>query len=437
MLRHSSAVKMRKKWIAFLLCASFLLETNSFAAITAPRAMALFKIQLNTLLAAGAFCVMNLAPRTPAFIENKTNNELTISSGLELTIAPRSLKHLYEAHFQGDVGGGKKENSVFAAGTTEDAFIQIVARAIALVATGGNGKVPVPGNYPNTEKYIYSWEELVASGLIGIAQPIINYFVTGNLQYSSVMAGVEVAVKNQNGKTSLVSVIPLAKSQYQRRRRLLDAVPRRRVLLGVFNAPHQRARWHSIDARTRDFYRSTCGEATPRWSAQFDNYNATCARSEGLVGLSMDGRGVCRPLSPTMSSQVPQYLEVTDERYVKQHPLIDRGFVDWAPSRRKLECPKDYYVAGIAAHKDGPTGRIFSDSIACLPSQGLAAISILDRPCRLVNFEDRDSRSSIKGGDFAEGSYKGQCKDNEYIGGVHFVDRYQYFGGVLCCSMVQ
>lgn len=120
------------------------------------------------------------------------------------------------------------------------------------------------------------------------------------------------------------------------------------------------------------------------------------------------------------------------ENFDNQH-----GTGDWAPHHRKYECPKGYYLSGISG-----SWNVYGDFS---PSQSFCVMGSepakLSNSCNTVWFQDGNNRpANAGGGDFASGSYKGQCKATEYIAGVaqYFTLAYKgYYSAVLCCSISQ
>jgi hypothetical protein len=94
---------------------------------------------------------------------------------------------------------------------------------------------------------------------------------------------------------------------------------------------------------------------------------------------------------------------------------------DWAGGFTKYECPANYYAAGFTRHWWGTSG------VMCVKSN-----HPLTGACRTVWFDRGDNRSSLRGGDWASGSYKGQCSDTEYVAGI--AQRNGSASALLCCS---
>ncbi|HEX5278046.1 MAG TPA: cellulase family glycosylhydrolase [Fluviicoccus sp.] len=97
-----------------------------------------------------------------------------------------------------------------------------------------------------------------------------------------------------------------------------------------------------------------------------------------------------------------------------------RGY-DWAGGYTKYECPQGYFASGTTKHWWGTSG------VLCAKAN-----RPLGNSCRTIWFDRGDNRTSLKGGDWATGAYKGQASDIEYIAGIA-----QYNGNaaaILACS---
>lgn len=94
---------------------------------------------------------------------------------------------------------------------------------------------------------------------------------------------------------------------------------------------------------------------------------------------------------------------------------------DWAGGFTKYECASGHYVAGVNKLWWGTSG------VLCAKAN-----RTLGNICRTLWFDRGDNRASSKGGDFAPGAYKGQCADNEYVGGV--AQRDGAAAALLCCQ---
>lgn len=84
---------------------------------------------------------------------------------------------------------------------------------------------------------------------------------------------------------------------------------------------------------------------------------------------------------------------------------------DWASGYTKYQCAPGFYLIGY-----GVRGAQVSSALCAGTSQSLGSVA------RTVWFDQGDNRGG-GGGDFANGNYKGQCADDEYIAGVAFTTR--------------
>jgi hypothetical protein len=341
-------------------------------------------------------------------------------------ITKGKLNHIYKSHYL-----PRKLDSTKGADTRFDstrmhidAFKRIIGVAISYVLTD------TIGTYFTTNSrgtgYLVPWGAI--EGVVGAAPLLLD--IQGGTRNDVLAVGLYVAV---NAANELLTVYPLTQETWDRQWGISQQFGGRRRLLAMFNIPHRRPIFHHLDARDNNQYFAKCNEPTPTWGGQdFGNHAATCAKNEAIVGVSMDGRALCRPISNILGIGQSGYLKVKTLDYNNSHGLTANSDQTIGRSRIKFECPRDYYMVGIEAYKEG--GYIQSESIACRHSFELAKTPLEDRPCRWVSYESGDNRLSITGGDFARGSWKGQCKDNDYVGGVSYVGRNKYFGGLLCCS---
>ncbi|TGK55961.1 glycosyl hydrolase family 5 [Leptospira wolffii] len=144
----------------------------------------------------------------------------------------------------------------------------------------------------------------------------------------------------------------------------------------------------------------------------------TCPDGERLLGLSRDQRAFC---SDTKYGKLWHSDRGTNVQAVYETSTRYHGTGDWAGGFTKYECPNDYYVAGATKHSWGTSG------VLCARSKIPLANS-----CRTIWFDRGDNRSSQRGGDWASGSYKGQCADTEYVAGI--AQRDGGAAALLCCS---
>ncbi|MDX2863451.1 glycoside hydrolase, partial [Streptomyces scabiei] len=88
---------------------------------------------------------------------------------------------------------------------------------------------------------------------------------------------------------------------------------------------------------------------------------------------------------------------------------------DWAGGYTKLQCPDRHFLTGYSVR-----GAAVSAAL-CVPA---APGPPLGTGGHTVWFDRGDNRGSApKGGDFAQGHYKGQCADGEYAAGIAYTGR--------------
>lgn len=156
--------------------------------------------------------------------------------------------------------------------------------------------------------------------------------------------------------------------------------------------------WKMLSPDHGDFVESLRMRAAGDW----DNGARKTACPDGLrlIGLSHTGnRGLCRSGGPIWSGA---YEAVKDESHVSS---------DWASGYTKFECAPNFYLIGYSVR-----GARVSSALCAGTSQSLSATG------RTVWFDRADNRAGA-GGDFANGNYKGQCADDEYIAGIAFTTR--------------
>ncbi|MFD7156184.1 glycoside hydrolase family 5 protein [Kribbella sp. NPDC059898] len=173
--------------------------------------------------------------------------------------------------------------------------------------------------------------------------------------------------------------------------------------------------WKMLSPDHGDFVESLRMRAAGDW----DNgaRKAACPDGLRLVGLSHTGnRGLCRSGGPVMSSA---YEVVHDESHVSE---------DWASGYTKYQCAPGFYAIGYSVR-----GARVSSVLCAGTSQSVGTVG------RTVWFDRGDNRSGA-GGDFANGNYKGQCGDDEYVAGVAFTTRVGSSGtpdALYCRKLVQ
>nr|WP_307795581.1 cellulase family glycosylhydrolase [Actinacidiphila acididurans] len=160
--------------------------------------------------------------------------------------------------------------------------------------------------------------------------------------------------------------------------------------------------WNMLDLDFADADVSSTMLALPDWS--YGNRKGVCPDTERLVGLGRgDSRGLCTDSGEPQRS-TGAYTVVTDERYVTEG--------DWASGYSKLQCPDNTLAVGYSVNNNAMAALLCAPTAAPLPTTG-----------RDVWFDHGDNRPATGGStasDWAPGSYKGQCADNEYAAGVAY-----------------
>ncbi|MFI5681891.1 glycoside hydrolase family 5 protein [Streptomyces cellulosae] len=168
------------------------------------------------------------------------------------------------------------------------------------------------------------------------------------------------------------------------------------------------ADWSMLSPDHGDYVQSRRMRALPDWDS--GARKAVCPDGQRLLGLSHTGnRGLCSDVSAgPMWDPAAGHKAIVDERYVTPGR-------DWATGYTKLQCPDGHFLTGYSAR-----GAALSAVLCAAAAPG----SITGTSGRTVWFDRGDSRGSApKGGDFAQGHYKGQCADDEYAAGIAFTGR--------------
>ncbi|MER6362853.1 cellulase family glycosylhydrolase [Kitasatospora sp. NPDC001527] len=158
--------------------------------------------------------------------------------------------------------------------------------------------------------------------------------------------------------------------------------------------------WDLLDLDHGDFDVSRRMLARPDWSP--GNRKGNCPDGQRLVGLARgDGRGLCTDAAgrPTGAGD---WVTVTDERYVTHG--------DWASGYNKLQCPDGQLAVGYGVRSGAMA------ALLCAPSA--AATQAATRTAWFDHGDNRPASGGSAGSDWAPGSYKGQCADDEYLAGV-------------------
>ncbi|MBL1093936.1 MULTISPECIES: glycoside hydrolase family 5 protein [Streptomyces] len=144
-----------------------------------------------------------------------------------------------------------------------------------------------------------------------------------------------------------------------------------------------------------------------------------CPDGQRLIGLAhRDGRGLCtdagaaRPAGPD-----PVLSVVHDERHVQQG--------DWASGYTKYQCGLDQFMIGYSVRGQAVSGVLCAKASRPLSTDG-----------RTVWFDRSDDRpAGDPGGEFAQGTYKGQCRTDEFAAGIAFTHAWAKSGtpdALLC-----
>ncbi|MEV8528691.1 cellulase family glycosylhydrolase [Streptomyces sp. NPDC052000] len=165
------------------------------------------------------------------------------------------------------------------------------------------------------------------------------------------------------------------------------------------------ARWNMLDLDHADAVRSLRIAALGDWDP--GARKGACPDGQRLIALAhTGGRGLCTDTGTgDLRAAGEGYTVVRDERYVT------RG--DWANGYTKLECPAGQFLTGYAVR-----GAALSSAL-CVPAR-----TPLGATGRTVWFDRGDNRpAGSAGGEFAYGSYKGQCAEGEYAAGIAYTAR--------------
>jgi hypothetical protein len=178
--------------------------------------------------------------------------------------------------------------------------------------------------------------------------------------------------------------------------------------------------WNLLDLDHADQNVSRRMLALPDWSA--GNRKGNCPDGQRLTGLGRgSSRGLCtdagRPA--TGGTTTADWTTVTDERYVTGG--------DWASGYNKLQCPDGRFAVGYSVRSNAMSALLCAPAATALPNGG-----------RTVWFDHGDNRPASggsTGSDWAPGSYKGQCADDEYLAGVAYTWKWLHYGvpdALLC-----
>ncbi|MGF0173558.1 glycoside hydrolase family 5 protein [Streptomyces sp. Marseille-Q5077] len=167
------------------------------------------------------------------------------------------------------------------------------------------------------------------------------------------------------------------------------------------------ADWSMLSPDHGDFVQSRRMRALPDWNP--GARKAACPDGQRLLGLGHTGnRGLCSDVTAgALWDPAGGHEVVRDERHVAAGR-------DWASGYTKLQCAEGQFLIGYSVR-----GAAVSAALCATASAGRLGAS-----GRTVWFDRGDNRGpAAKGGDFAQGHYKGQCADDEYAAGIAYTGR--------------
>ncbi len=146
----------------------------------------------------------------------------------------------------------------------------------------------------------------------------------------------------------------------------------------------------------------------------------SCRNGDRAIGLSSDDTLLCShsAYDNLLISPARFYTRSNQVRSPREGLLNND---DWARGFTKYECDLNHYVAGVSSRWWGTSG------VLCA-----RANRILGNQCETLWFDRGDGRQSGAAGDWAPGSYKGQCADDKYIAGI--AQRDGSASALLCCK---
>ncbi|KUJ67103.1 glycoside hydrolase [Streptomyces albus subsp. albus] len=180
--------------------------------------------------------------------------------------------------------------------------------------------------------------------------------------------------------------------------------------------------WHMLATDHADAVRSLRTRAGGDWDS--GARKAVCPDGERLLGVShTQGHGLCTDTGTGGDLRATEdgQTVVRDERYVPAGG-------DWASGYTKLQCPRGQFLIGYSVR-----GAAVSAAL-CVPAR-----RSLGTGERTVWFDRGDNRPSADpGGEFAYGTYKGECAPTEYAAGIAFTTRVGHLGrpdALLCRAL--
>ncbi|MFJ5549468.1 glycoside hydrolase family 5 protein [Streptomyces sp. NPDC093225] len=164
--------------------------------------------------------------------------------------------------------------------------------------------------------------------------------------------------------------------------------------------------WQQLNTDHSDFVQSLRARAEGDWDS--GARKAACPDGLRLAGLGhTGGRGLCTDTGAgDLRAADGGQTVVRDERFVP-------GGGDWASGYTKFQCPTGQFLIGYSRRGERVSAALCAPSRTALGTAG-----------RTVWFDRGDNRpAGDLGGDWAYGSYKGQCGADEYAAGIAFTTR--------------
>ncbi|ACU69794.1 glycoside hydrolase family 5 [Catenulispora acidiphila DSM 44928] len=353
---------------------------------------------------------------------------LTPAANLSATLIA-SNKLVYSAHFYSYTGPNNSGAAAGSAGSTSDPRYEdmtpdqlasaVNQEALFVTQSGQHFTAPVwvsefgAAGRGETDTKEQTWLDtfttiLAANDTDFAIWPLIGYTATnGTLQDNWALLSYDPA----GNRTSITDPGDWRLPDWQK----LTSAP---TTTGHIPAsPH----WNMLDLDHADYNVSTTMLAQPDWSP--GNRKGNCPDTERLTGLGRgSSRGLCTDSSEPTKSTATQTV-VTNETYVTEG--------DWAPGYTKLQCPDNTFATGYSVHNNAMAALLCAPAAAPLPTTS-----------HTIWFNQGDNRPTTGGStpsDWAPGSYKGQCPDNEYLAGIAYTWQ-RAEGGVpdalLCRALV-
>jgi endoglucanase len=179
--------------------------------------------------------------------------------------------------------------------------------------------------------------------------------------------------------------------------------------------PGPATRWRMLNVDHEDYVKS----ATMLTRGDWDNgaRKAACPDGLRLIGVARNARGLCTDSTyGNLWGSAKAFETVNDERHVSS---------DWASGYTKLQCADGSFAIGYAVRGAKTSSILCAQSDSSLKTSG-----------RTLWFDKGDNRADgTLGGDWANGTYKGQCGHDEYLAGIAFTTSFLNSGNpaaILC-----